>query len=111
MGQVFSGGDVSPAAEIGDALANPLDADSGAAAKRGFRVQTLGGSNDIVVIAKAIAAQHTLTQSADIDGLDGFALLHQMGGHRETMFGASTIYPVPQVVGTLWPEVAAQGTE
>jgi hypothetical protein len=98
MEQVFSGGDVPSAAEIGDALANLLDDDSAAAAKRDFRVQTLDDSNDIPSIAEAIAAQHTLIQSADTDNLDEFALPHQIDGHKKAMSGTSTVYAVPQVV-------------
>ena len=84
--QVFSGGDVPSAAEIGDALANLLDDDSAAAAKRDFRVQTLDDSNDILSIAEAIAAQHTLIQSADTDNLDEFTLPHQTDGHKKAMW-------------------------
>jgi hypothetical protein len=107
MEQVFSGGIVPSAAEIGNALVRILDADSAVAAKRDFRVQTLDDSNDIAAIAEAIAAQHALIESADTDDLDESALPHQMDGHKRAMSGASTKLAVPQVVGVLRPEMGS----
>ena len=98
---------VPPMGELADTLSKMLDDDSAAAAKRDFRLQTVGDSNDVDDIATAIAATAVLIESADTDDLDSFAQPFQMDGHRKAISGASTAHAVPQVVGILRPEMGS----
>ena len=86
MEQIF-GDNLPQLADLTDILSSLLDDGSAIAAKRDFRLKTVGDSNEVGDVATAIATVHALIESATTDELDNFAEPYQMDGHRKANYG------------------------